>query len=323
MEQSITLDTLEGVVKELAYNVLALELALPQNAVVGVDGFLTTPDLLDELHQLLPKAASTADMVWQELFVHRTPLSEPCRRVLTLFNKLGFRDEVRGRDLGAIRNTVAALSKGEWEKRVYSLAKLSGAVHAVPVGQAPSLLPAGQPYALHWTLGEPAPVANHVTVIGQPPHHLRVHVPAEMSAALYTSLQEALALCQQYSCPLWVVTTPGGCVPEFPDDKTRIWLTAAVPQPNFTMVGGATYPSGSYDWTRKMLEQRGTNFVAHTSMGLQTPEQVASAWYHARSVVARTLTEKYRCLIYAGWSLAPSDIQHDLQQLLAKNVAEE
>jgi hypothetical protein len=318
MEQSVALDNLDAIVKELAHSTQAFELALPAASPAGVDGFLTTPDLVHELHELKPTAAPTADMVWQELFVHRSPLSEPCRRVLTLFNKLGFRPQVSARNLEAIRNRVKALPAGEWEARVYGLAKLRGAIHAFPVAPTPAVAP-HQPYALHWPLGAPVTeaVAAAVALAEQSPHHLRIHVPAQQQENTCTALEEAIALCQTYSCPLWVVVAPGGVVPEFQQPcAVRIWLTGAKPQPGLAMVGSTLPPSASYDWVRQMLELRGANFVVHTSAALQTPEQVASAWYHARSVIARTLAEKYRCLLYAGWSLAGSDIQHDLQQLL-------
>jgi hypothetical protein len=314
MEQSVKLDALEDTVREMTHNVLALELALGSTPAAGVDGFLTTRELLAEFGALQPKVTPTADLIWMALFVHRTPLSEACRRVLTLFNKLGYRDEVRGRDLAAIRNGVAALGKGEWESRVYALAKLGSAVHAVHVGAPPSTQHG--PYSLYWKLGEAAPVADHVALDHQSPHHLRVHV----HTADVEAMAAALALARTHACPLWVVVAPGGNAPTFCNPTQDVWLSGAPPQPGVTMVGASQAPSEAYDWTRQMLEQRGTNFVAHTSLGLETPEQVASAWYHARSVVARTLTEKYRCLIYAGWSLAPSDIQHDLEQLLQQKM---
>lgn len=318
MEEGLTLDTLESVVKDLTHNAPAIDLALPSSPSAGVDGFLTTPDLVQELQQLPLKTPvqPTADAVWQELFVHRTPISEPCRRVLTLFNKLGFRAEVAARDLTAIRSQVAELSPQEWETRVFGLAKLQGAVRtfAVTADTAP---PPQQPYALHWDLGPrmKEDVTTVVTRNGQAPHHLRVHLPKQQQATTEAALDEALQLCQSLNCPLWVVVAPGGVVPEFQPSSARIWLTGTV-QPGVTVLGGALPPSTAYEWMRSMLELRGANFVAHASMGLQTPEQVASAWYHVRGVIARTLTEKYRCLLYAGWNLAPSDVQHDLHQLL-------
>lgn len=321
VEQSISLDNLEATVKELTHTAKAIELALPNATPAGVDGFLTTPDLISELQQLKPDAEPTADMVWQELFVHRTPLSEPCRRVLTLFNKLGFRAQVAARNLNDIREQVRAMDSQDWETKVYLLANLRGAVRTFPVASSVTV-PQGQPYALHWVLGGGAvhdKVAATVDGVGQGPHHLRIHVQAQPSAETQAALDKAAALCHTYQCPLWVVVPPGGVVPPLPAG-IRIWLTAEEAQPGVIMVGNTVFPSSSYDWVRKMLEVRGTNFVVHTSTALQTPEQVASAWYHARGVIARTLTEKYRCLLYAGWSLAPSDIQHDLQQLLGQQV---
>mgnify|MGYP006140481297 CR=1 FL=1 len=324
MEQSISLDNLDATVREMVHGTAAIELALPTAGAAGVDGFLTTPDLVSELHQLKPEAAVTADMVWQELFVHRTPLSEPCRRVLTLFNKLGFRTQVAARNLQGIRQQVRTMAEGQWEAKVYALANLSGAVRTFPVVTPPPVVPGGQPYALHWALGASVEkeVAATVASTGHGPHHLRVHVPAQQQADTHAALAEALQMCTTYTCPLWVVVAAGGVVPQFQQTgNVRIWLTGAAAQSGVVMIGNTVSPSVSYEWVRQMLELRGANFVVHTSTMLQTPEQVASGWYHARGVIARTLTEKYRCLLYAGWSLAASDIQHDLQQLLGQQVS--
>ena len=116
MEAStITPDNAERVIKALAHGVPAAELAMAPRAADGIDALLTTPALLRELRcvsEELPPGTSRqaqADHVWLQLFVHRTPLSDPCRRVLTLFNKLGFRDHVQTRSLGKMHPFCQAL----------------------------------------------------------------------------------------------------------------------------------------------------------------------------------------------------------------------
>ena len=44
-----------------------------------------------------------ADLVWEHLFVRRSPFSEACRGVLTTLTMLGLSDAVKARDLGTIR----------------------------------------------------------------------------------------------------------------------------------------------------------------------------------------------------------------------------
>mgnify|MGYP002031877139 CR=1 FL=1 len=337
MAQVLTLDTLDAAVKELAHREPAIDVALPPVATVGIDGFLTTPDLVHELRQVQPEAPATADGVWEELFVRRTPLSESCRRVLTLFNKLGFRNEVQARDLSEIRRQVSELSTAAWEARVYTLAHLKGAVRTFRLSAQTIAPPTQQPYALQWELGAAGAsdaVNGVVKRTGQAPHHLCVVVrarlpPSATEDAGSAALQEALALCRVCHCPLWLQVDANASVPPLPDaSDVRIWQTAhqgggqqqEQQQQELTSsmpVGTSKMPpSLAYDWMRRMLEQHGTRFVAHSSSGLDTPEQVASAWYHARGMIARTLTEKYRCLLYAGWRLTSDDVRHDLQRLL-------
>jgi hypothetical protein len=44
-----------------------------------------------------------ADLIWEALFLHRTPVSEACRGVLTILKNLGLTKEIHNRDLDAIR----------------------------------------------------------------------------------------------------------------------------------------------------------------------------------------------------------------------------
>ena len=64
VEQCVKIDALEETVKEMTHNVLAIELALDTPPPAGVDGFLTTPELLAEYRELPTaptKEAPTAD----------------------------------------------------------------------------------------------------------------------------------------------------------------------------------------------------------------------------------------------------------------------
>lgn len=54
-----------------------------------------------------------ADLIWEQLFIQHSPVSESCRGVLTTLNRLGL--DVRKRDLGAIRKWFA-----EWRIEDYT-----------------------------------------------------------------------------------------------------------------------------------------------------------------------------------------------------------
>jgi len=59
----------------------------------------------------LPRARQ-AEIIWEELFIKNSPISESCRGVLTTLNLLGL--DVRKRDLRAVRNWFA-----EWDTEAY------------------------------------------------------------------------------------------------------------------------------------------------------------------------------------------------------------
>ena len=52
-----------------------------------------------------------ADLIWEQLFVKHSPISEACRGVLTTLNKLGL--DVKKRDLPAIRKSFNAWNVSE------------------------------------------------------------------------------------------------------------------------------------------------------------------------------------------------------------------
>lgn len=62
--------------------------------------FRARPDLEYEAFFAMPKS-SQADLIWDELFIKRTPISEACRGVLTVMHQLGL--ELRMPDLRAAR----------------------------------------------------------------------------------------------------------------------------------------------------------------------------------------------------------------------------
>ena len=63
-----------------------------------------------------------ADLIWEQLFVHHSPISEACRGVLTTLNKLGL--DVKKRDLSAIRGSFSRWNVREYTTRCMELAKV-------------------------------------------------------------------------------------------------------------------------------------------------------------------------------------------------------
>ena len=103
----------------------------------GVDELLTYHYLISELFTLapadltyekfwkLPKSRQ-ADIVWEQVFVRQSPISEASRGVLTCLNALGL--DVAGRDLKSIRSWFAGRKIEDYLPQVLDLAGLDYAV---------------------------------------------------------------------------------------------------------------------------------------------------------------------------------------------------
>ena len=64
-----------------------------------------------------------ADLIWQQLFVEHSPVSESCRGILTTLNALGL--DARHRDLGALRKWFSEQSPTHYISRCLELAGVS------------------------------------------------------------------------------------------------------------------------------------------------------------------------------------------------------
>jgi hypothetical protein len=101
----------------------------------GVDDLLTYHYLISEYFRVsdqaydafwaLPKPRR-ADAIWKALFLDRSPLSEACRGVLTVFDALGI--DLRKRDLRAARKAYAAWKPAAFIDRVFEAAGLRAVV---------------------------------------------------------------------------------------------------------------------------------------------------------------------------------------------------
>ena len=218
---TITPSTIDHVVKSLVHRVPCVDLALHSTVSAGVDGLLTSPDLMEELRRAGGTVHDETDVeknaneVWKTLFVHRTPLSESCRRVLTLLNKLGFRDHIHTRNLAAIRESVRGMPDGAWRAHVLKMANLQRGVRAVDVEGAapPDEEEEGFFGAVVGGLGEeegyPPDVAEAIESCAaqqtrQRLHHVRFHVHAG-SGNNKEALAAAARAAAARGVPLWVV----------------------------------------------------------------------------------------------------------------------
>ena len=98
--------------------------------VFGIDHLLTYHYLISELFIVwneidvsdfyrLP-IKNQADIVWEQLFILRTPISEACRGVLTTCNKLGLHKEIKERDLKGVRKYFSELECNPLELENYT-----------------------------------------------------------------------------------------------------------------------------------------------------------------------------------------------------------
>jgi hypothetical protein len=101
----------------------------------GLDELLTYHYLVAEVLRVSPIAYEAfwtldkrrqADLVWRELFLERSPISEACRGVLTVLGKLGL--DVRARDLDAYRDYFAGRRVTDHVDAVFECARLRSVV---------------------------------------------------------------------------------------------------------------------------------------------------------------------------------------------------
>lgn len=96
----------------------------------GIDELLTYHYLVAEVMRARPdirptafwrlSKTSQADLIWDELFIKRTPVSEACRGVVTVLNHLGFGRDMR--DLRKPRQYFSRMKPRQYVERVFDLA---------------------------------------------------------------------------------------------------------------------------------------------------------------------------------------------------------
>lgn len=135
-------EELERVVRDAVNNVDAIDvhthLFPPSHGPLmlwGIDELLTYHYLVSEFFMVAPmditydsffalSKAEQAALIWEHLFVKRTPVSEAQLGVLTTLSKLGLQTEITARDLPAIRAWFAKQDPESHVEAVYRLAKI-------------------------------------------------------------------------------------------------------------------------------------------------------------------------------------------------------
>lgn len=99
----------------------------------GIDELLTYHYLVAEYLMTAPynpedfyamEKTKQANLIWQHLFIDRSPISEACRGVVTSLKLLGLNQALKERDLEAIRQWFKQQDKYDYVKRVFRLANL-------------------------------------------------------------------------------------------------------------------------------------------------------------------------------------------------------
>ena len=138
--------------------------------------------------------------------------------------------------------------------------------------------------------------------------------------------EEKICAAARAGCPVWLVLESDvPCSPKITAalGSVPLWISCSVNSldqmqkkyPTAMPVNIQTGSSDIYAFVRKALELWGSRFVLYASAQCKTLEHAVANWYHARAALARVLTERYRCLLYAGWNLSASEIAEDVAHM--------
>ena len=138
----ITKETLPSIVEEVINTTPITDIhthlfapAFTSLLLWGIDELLTYHYLIAEFFRTTDMPYSQfwalskkeqANLIWQNLFIERTPISEACRGVVTVLEKLGL--DVSSRDLNAYREWFQAQNIAEHIDRVFRIANLKQVV---------------------------------------------------------------------------------------------------------------------------------------------------------------------------------------------------
>eukprot|EP00931_Biecheleriopsis_adriatica_P051174 TRINITY_DN29655_c0_g2_i1.p1 TRINITY_DN29655_c0_g2~~TRINITY_DN29655_c0_g2_i1.p1 ORF type:complete len:456 (+),score=104.53 TRINITY_DN29655_c0_g2_i1:39-1370(+) len=166
----LTADTVAAAVQAEVQNVEVIDVhthLLPAShgklMLWGIDELLTYHYLVSEYFMVAPaevthesffalSKSGQADLVWQGLFIERSPISEACQGVVTTLQKLGLGQLLEARDLAGIRAWFASQDVDEHVEKVFKLAKVRYAVM--------TNIPYVEEEAQHWRVSPPKPVPH-------------------------------------------------------------------------------------------------------------------------------------------------------------------
>ena len=70
--------------------------------------------------------------------------------------------------------------------------------------------------------------------------------------------------------------------------------------------------------TRERIELLGLSVIPQHS-DARILDQLVYKWKHSRQIIADVLVEKYQTLLDVGWTLTPSEIERDVNNLFGGN----
>uniref|UniRef100_A0A914DQ73 Glucuronate isomerase n=1 Tax=Acrobeloides nanus TaxID=290746 RepID=A0A914DQ73_9BILA len=86
--------------------------------------FITAPATITPEKFFALEKQAQADLVWDSLFIQRSPISEACRGVITTLTELGLGELVERRDLDGVRKWFAKQTPEGYVDKVFELAKI-------------------------------------------------------------------------------------------------------------------------------------------------------------------------------------------------------
>jgi len=167
----------------------------------GIDELLTYHYLVSEYFMVAPgdlthekffakSKSEQADLVWQGLFVERTPISEACQGVVTTLYRLGLEKLVAERDLKSIRAWFENQSLEEHVEKIFRLAKVRYAVM--------TNIPYVEEEAKHWQAAETKPFSSRLRTALRIDNYLKGDWLSISSALKKEGLEESLDGAKEY-----------------------------------------------------------------------------------------------------------------------------
>lgn len=266
--------------------------------------------------------------IWNKFFVHQTPISEPCRVIMTLFNKCGVR-AVMGSSVSfaTIHAKLAEIDIGKWKSVIRSsvLNPVNNAhVSSTCVDALSSF--ADLEKSTNITSNPTIRIVrcNNVTnttaaVLMDCISHLNER-KIVICANHYESLSIVNNLIQQsfekintngHRIFIWSLEFGlyGSLVQMVASHREITNVTLLVPWLDTSL-------NSFHNICRDIVEKIGVDFMVCPCQN-DNEETNFVHWTHIKSALMRVLSEKYRIVVFCGRSVTPHDIQRDIRHLLS------